>query len=186
MAEIEILGSEALDIDLRDYPVEVTRATVRALNRAIKSSQSVMTKEIAGDTGLKQKAVRAAMSLSEATALWPEAKLGATMKRIPLMQFHAKGPRPSRGRGKGVTWRLRGGKSRAANAFIATMKSGHEGVFKRVGKARLGITELHGPSIGIVFKKFRPLGLARALEVFQKNFDHELEFAKGRADAGTD
>lgn len=186
MAEIEVLGSEAIEIDLRDYPAKVTRATVRALNRSIKSGQSVMTKEIAGDTGLKQKDVRNAMSLREATASRPEASLGATMKRLLLMKFNAKGPRPSRGRGKGVTYRLKGGQGRVENAFIATMKSGHEGVFKRVGKKRLGITELHGPSIGQVFKKFRPVGLARALEVFQKNFDHELQFTKGGAGAGTD
>lgn len=179
-----MLGSEAIQIDLRDYSLKVHRATVRALNRAIKSGQSVMVKAIAGDTGLKQKDVREAISLREATLFKPEASLGATLKRIKLMQFGAKGPQPSRGRGHGVTYRLKGGRGRVENAFIATMQSGHVGVFKRAGTARLGITELKGPSIGQVFSKFRPTGVSRALEVFQKNFDHELQFVKGGADAG--
>lgn len=205
MAEIEVLGSEAIEIDLRDYPAKVTRATVRALNRSIKSGQSVMTKEIAGDTGLKQKDVREALSLREATASRPEASLGATVKRLKLIKFGAKGQTPSRGRGRGVTYRLKGGKGRVETAFIATMKSGHTGVFRRVGAIvkgaagptasgrrshgawsnNLPIIELQGPSIGQVFRKFRPAGLARALEVFQKNFDHELEFVKsaGQVDA---
>jgi len=125
--------------------------------------------------------------MREASASRPEASLGASIKRIPLMKFNAKGPVPSRGRGRGVTYRLRGGRGRVENAFIATMKSGHVGVFRRAGKARLGIVELFGPSLGQVFKKFRPAGLARAWEVFQKNFDHELDFVKGGVpDAGTD
>ena len=33
------------------------------------------------------------------------------------------------------------------SAFIAVMPSGHEGIFKRVGKARLPIRELLGPSV---------------------------------------
>lgn len=203
MAEIEVLGSEAIEIDLRDYPAKVTRATVRALNRSINSGRTVMTREIGGDTGLKQKDVREALSIQEATAGRPEASLGATVKRIKLIKFGAKGPTPSRGRGRGVTYRLRGGKGRVEDAFIATMKSGHTGVFRRVGSVAHGaagpsasgrkssgawsnnlpIIELRGPSIGHVFRKFRPLALARALEVFEKNFDHELAFVKGAVDA---
>lgn len=187
MATVEIEGAEAIAIDLRDYPSKVTKALVRALNRSINSGRTVMVREMAGDTGLKSKDIRDALTMREASASRPEASLGATIKRIPLMKFNAKGPVPSRGRGRGVTYRLRGGRGRVENAFIATMQSGHTGVFRRVGKARLGIIELLGPSLGQVFKKFRPAGLARAYEVFQKNFDHELNFVKGGApDAGTD
>lgn len=38
------------------------------------------------------------------------------------------------------------------SAFIATMKSGHEGVFKRVGKARLPIKELFTTRLSDVFR----------------------------------
>ena len=53
----------------------------------------------------------------------------------------------------------------------------------------LPMTQLFGPSIGHVFSKFRPQGVARALEVFDKNFDHELEFLNsqsGGTNAGAD
>ncbi len=197
-AGIEVLGRDAIVIDLGDYPAKSNRAMVRALNRAIKSGQSVMTKAIAGDTGLKQKDVRDAMSLREATSSRPEASLGLKLERgkqparMPVMDFRAKQTK------NGVTYRLPGSKGRLENAFIATMKSGHEGVFERTPgkfmtfqkptwkKKRQAIHEKFGPSIGQVFTKFRPAGLARALEVFQKNFDHELEFVKGGAGAGTD
>lgn len=188
MATIEVQGDEAIEIDLRDMPAKVTRATVRALNRAIHSARTVMVRAMAGDTGLKSKDVRDAVVVREAFATRPEVSLAASRKRLMLIKFGAKGPVPSRGRGRGVTYRLRGGSGRVENAFIATMTSGHTGVFRRAGTQRLGIIELKGPSLGRVFAKFRPQGLARALEVFQKNFDHELACAKtaGGADAGAD
>jgi hypothetical protein len=43
----------------------------------------------------------------------------------------------------GVTVRMRGSYK---HAFIAGMKSGHEGVFRRVGEERLPIRELFGPN----------------------------------------
>ncbi len=39
------------------------------------------------------------------------------------------------------------------HAFIATLKSGHRGVFKRLGKSRLPICELQGVSIQKIFLK---------------------------------
>jgi hypothetical protein len=176
---VETSGSDAIAIDLRDYPAKVTRATVRALNRAIASGRTVMVREIARDTGLRSKDVRDAMVMREASAARPEARLAARLKRIPLIDFRARGPEPSRGRGKGVTYRLSGGRGRIESAFIATMKSGHRGVFRRKGKERLGIIELYGPSLGQVFRKYRAQGMARAQEMFEKNFDHELGFVKG-------
>lgn len=194
--EITVQGDAEIIADFAAKPQVVTKAIVRALNRSINSGRTVMVRAIAGDTGLKQADVRAALRMSEASFSRPEASLGASLKRIPLIKFGARGPRPSRGKGGGVTYRLKGGRGRISNAFIARMASSHEGVFVRVpgGKRRgppphrsqLPIVELFGPSLGQVFKKHRPEGLARIREAFDKNFSHELGFAKAQADAGTD
>lgn len=187
MASVEIIGADVVDLDLAGQSAKVQRAFVRAANRSIGSGRTAMTRLMAGDTGLKQKNIRESMVLQEATASRPEASLTAKLKRIPLIDFRARGPEPSRGKGRGVTYRLPGGKGRVENAFIATMSSGHKGVFRRKGATRLGIVELKGPSLGQVFSKFRPQGVARVLEVFDKNFDHEMDFAQsGGADAGAD
>ncbi len=204
MANIEVHGVEAIVIDLEQFPARVLKATVRAINRAIASGRSLMVKEMSADTGLKQKDVREAIVLKQASASNPVGSIAASMKRIPLIKFNAKGPRPSRGRGRGVTYRLPGGKGRLEHAFFAVMSSGHEGIFERTPgkymkgtrdnfvvattrgrKGRQAIHEKYGPSLGQVFKKFRPAGLAQAQAVFEKNFDHELEFASspGQVDA---
>lgn len=155
------------------------RAISRALNRSIASGRTFMAREIAKDMGLKVSTVRDRIRLVEARPGQESARLEASLKRIPLIDFGARGPEPSRGRGKGVTARTRA--KRYPNAFIATMHSGHRGVFRRVVTKRLPIVELFERSIGYVFNKFKPAGMRRAVEQLQKNLQHEFRFAlRGR------
>lgn len=185
MISITVEGDQAIVADFTDAPRRVTIASVRALNRAIASGRTVMVREIARDTGLRSMDVRNALPLREATFNNPSAQFGAKLKRIPLIEFNARGPEPSRGRGRGVSYRLAGGRGRHPNAFIATMATRHRGVFVRIGKARLSIRELFGPSLGRVFRKYRPLGLARVREAFEQNFKHELEFVRSEGAGGS-
>lgn len=194
MATVEILGAAIIDRDLEGMPAKVQRAFVRAAKRSIDSGRSVMVKLIAGDTGLKQKDVRDSVAMSYPTLSDPVASMRAKTKRLPLIDFKA------RQTGRGVSYRNPGGgRNSVPSAFIATTRqqstgdarpdlagSGgeHLGVFKRTSKKRLPIKQLYGPSIGQVFSKFRPQGVERALEVFDANFDHELEFLNSQ-DSGS-
>jgi hypothetical protein len=123
--EITLIGDKAVDAALRDYPKKATRAIVRAMNRALTSGRTLLVQRIAADTGLKSGDIKKAMTVREASSQSLEARLGLGLKRIPLISFNARGPEPSRGRGRGVSYRLTGGSGRIPNAFIATMKSGH-------------------------------------------------------------
>lgn len=161
---------------LRAYPEKATRALVRALNRGINSGRTFMVQKIAADMGMKSKDVRDALPMKEATATRLEARLAASLKKIPVIDLQARGPEPSRGRGRGVSYRLNGSRERIADAFIATMPTGHRGVFGRDGRKRLGIHEKRGPSIGHVFSKYQAQGIARAQEMMAKNLQHELSF----------
>lgn len=175
MLGVEIEGSDQAIVAIQQYPERTTRAMVRAMNRGIASGQTLMASLIAKDLGLKVSDVKTAMPVTPATFGRPIARFGASLKRIPLIKFGARGPEPSRGRGTGVRYRMAGGRGHIPSAFIATMRSGHRGVFKRAGPARLPINELHGPSLGHVFRKFRPQGVARVQEMFEKNFAHEMK-----------
>jgi hypothetical protein len=185
MVNIEVQGDEAIVADFKDYPRRTDLAMLRAINRALSSARTVMVREIAGDTRLKSGDVRAALPLQEATGNRPVGRLAASLKRIPLIKFGARGPEPSRGKGRGVSYALGRSRGRVESAFVATMKSGHRGVFARAGKKRLPVHELHGPSLGHVFRKHRSKGIARAQEVFEKTFDHEMKF-RASADVGAD
>jgi hypothetical protein len=171
--QLTIEGDGAIVAAFDAYPARTSRAMVRSLNRAIKSGSTLMVRAIAQDTGLRSTDVRKALPITEATISRPVAQLAASLKRIPLIQWKARQTR------RGVSYRLKGGQGRHPHAFLATMKSGHEGVFARRGRARLEIDEQFGPSLGLVFRKYRPEGEARVVEMFRTNLDHELARAAG-------
>lgn len=156
----------------------IATGTARALNKTATSERAALSSAIAKDIGLKVGTVRAAIAVEKASPGNLVARVTAKGKSIPLIEFSANGPVPSRGRGRGVSYRIGSqGRKRIPNAFIATMASGHRGVFVRRGKARLPISEKFGPSIAKVFERFKALGTARRTEVLEKNVQHEVSYA---------
>ncbi len=147
-----------------------------------------MVSVIAGDIGVKSSVVKDRIRVELATPERLRARLYANAKRIPLIELGAKGPEPSRGRGRGVSVKGQGGGRRTiANAFIATMRSGHRGVFERAAgasgrrgapphRSQLPIRELFGPSIWKVFTKYEHVGLERGREALIKNLQSEFRF----------
>ncbi len=169
-----------------------TQAIPRALNRAIVSARTVMVPAIAADMGLKSADVKDRIRTENATADVHVARLHARVQRIPLIEFKATGPQPSRGRGRGVSYRIGSrGRGRLEHAFIATMRSGHRGVFRRVGAGdrrsqgawskNLPVVQLQGPSIARVFTRHKDVGLARGREALVKNLQSEIRFALRRS-----
>lgn len=173
------------------------KAVARALNRAGTSARALMGTLVAKDVGIKTGAARDQIKIDRATDTRHVVRLSITGKRIPLIEFRAKGPEPSRGRGRGVTAKLPGGAGRYPHAFIATVGTGrHRGVFVRVGAStrvgtgawgkNLPIKELRGPSLPKVFEKFTPEGLARGQASLVTNLRSELRFALGGGSASAD
>lgn len=182
------LRTEDAEKALRKLKAKANPSCARALNRAIVSARTVMTTEIARDMGMKAADVKAAMTVTEATPTSLSARLAASGKRIPLIKLGAKGPQPSRGRGRGVS--VKG--KRYPNAFLATVGGQHRGVFTRVGSSsrksagawspNLPIAELKGASIGHVFEKYLPIGIARGEEALKKNLESEFRYAAQAAE----
>jgi len=180
--DITITGTPAIIEDFDAYPSKAQKVIVRALNRGIVAARTQIVRDVASDSGMKVGDVRKAISQRNATTASPKARLGAGLGRLPLIRFNARGPEPSHGRGRGVSYRIgTGSRGRVETAFIATMKSGHRGVFRRVGTKRLGIIELQGPSLGQVFAKYRAAALARGEAMFMTTLERELDYQKGRA-----
>lgn len=171
----------------------------RALNRSMVWVHTRTVRAVAADLGVPQRRIDDRILLSPATPGRLTAVINVTGRRIPLVEFGA------RETARGVTYRIGGqGRSLADRAFIATMKSGHRGVFRRltaagplpkVGKraerqraarlmvGRLPIYELFGPSVPRVAVETRIHDRVReaAATVFPKNLEHEMNFARGGA-----
>jgi hypothetical protein len=158
-------------------------AIARAINKSADSGKVVLVREMSRDVGTKVSDMREQVTISPARPERLSAQIIATGARIPLIDFQAKGPYPSRGRGKGVTYRIGSARKTLAHAFIARMSSGHKGVFERTpGKfmrtrpRRQAIHEKFGPSLPRVFRKFIPVATARVQEQLPKNISAELRF----------
>lgn len=169
-------------------------AIVRALNRAGVTTRAVMAREIVKELGaVKVGDVKERIHIEKAVRATMRVRLSLSGKRIPLIDFGATGPRPSRGRGRGVTSRLRGGTRSLPDAFIAQVGIGaHVGVFTRDprrGASRrkskgawsknLPISQLFGPSLPRVFGKVSPAGLEAGAASLVTNLRSELRFALG-------
>ena len=100
-------------------------------------------------------------------------KVRSSYGPTPLADFGARQTK------RGVTVVIRKGGSRTLipGAFLATMKSGHVGVFTRVGKARLPIQERFGPKISNAFKDAAPAIAERGRAVFFATFERLLRRA---------
>jgi hypothetical protein len=166
-----------IDALRQKFPYAIKRAVTKAAN----SGRVEMSRQIAADTGLPVRRIRDEIRITIVGQFG--AQLEITGRRLPLIDFGARGPEPSRGKGRGVSYRLRGGRGRLPNAFIATMPSGHRGVFVRRGAPRLPIVELKGPSLVHVFTKFIPAGQERAQAALVTNIKHEVAFALSRRSA---
>lgn len=159
-------------------------AVARGLNRTGASERTAMARAVSQDMGIKVGAARDAIKVEKANAANLSCRVVARGKPLPLIDFKARGPLPSRGRGRGVSYVMQGQRKTIAKAFIAVVGSGgHKGVFLRKGKGRLPIRELYGASIAHVFGNLIPVGEARRADVLQKNVAHEIEFELSRLKA---
>jgi hypothetical protein len=189
MANIEIRASlhdaEALR-GLEELGRAGRTGIARALKRTGISERAQLARDVGKDTGLGVARVKDEIS-TRVNVDGGTVTLTTAGVRIPLIEFQARGPRPSRGRkGSRVTAIRFGQRVGYPGAFIATVfgalpsgvtSSGHEGVFRRLGQKRLPIKQLYGPSIATVFGKHLPAAVSRGVEVLGKNLQHELQFA---------
>lgn len=191
MSRVDIqLDIRELQKDLEQMAARAPAIVARSLNRAGVSGRTAITKAVVADTGLMTKYVTREIGLEKATQASHKVAVTIKGRRIPLIAFSARGPEPSRGRGRGVSYRLPTGRGRIGDAFIATMKSGHRGVYRRKpGASRRGpkatrpllpIMELRGPSLPHVFEKKLGVFHGAAQESLVKNLRSEISFARSK------
>jgi hypothetical protein len=153
-----------LDIDgalrkLGATRIGTTEAITRALNKTAITARADAARNIRdAGYGIKVSSVKGAISIRRANNQDLKAIVTATGNPIPLINYGA------RQTSKGVSVNVKNGRKVIAHAFIATMASGHKGVFARLGKTHkkvmrrgksywsgLPIDELFGPSIPTAF-----------------------------------
>lgn len=146
---------------VKRYP----RAAAAGINRAAQGAFTHAVRAIQEDVGTSaQKTIRRNLTVKNATAEKPEARLigfSAKKDRIPIYELKPAPRSVTRRRPEGGV-RYGAAKKLLPGSFIARMKSGHVGVFKRLEKTRTPLDELHGPSVALVFSRKKITDKVRA------------------------
>ena len=113
--------------DLRAKQRAIAQAALpRALNKVAAQVRTQAARELKARYGIGVRNARDRLYISRARSGNLIAKVIAEGKPFPLIAFRARDQRP-----RGVVVTIRGKQRRFPSAFIATMRSGHRGVFAR-------------------------------------------------------
>lgn len=172
----------------------IESAAVSALNRAATTVRAASSREIRAEYNLKSAAVRDQIVIHRARRGQVTASIVVSGQRIPLIDFGARQTRT----GVSVSVK-RGSRKLIPHAFLATMRSGHHGVFVRAGSTKplifrhgrgsriqshgsdLPIVELTSVSLPRAFlkRKIQAALQKLAAERFQIEFTRQLKFRSG-------
>jgi hypothetical protein len=159
-------------------PGAMSRIVPASLNRTAASLRTRAARAVAAQMGSRVGDARRQIRIERARRSWWSAIVMIEQAMIPLIVLEPV-QRPS-----GVTYRQ--GKTRAlrAGAFVQTMPSGHVGVFRRRGQARLPIKEQYERLLDILDTGFmRPLNEQAATQLAKNIASRvrwQLEKARGR------
>ncbi len=156
----------------------IPKAAAHALNRTAQQVQSAAVKEIARETGLKQKDVREAMSRARATWGRLVAAVIATGRAVNLIRFTRQTRAGARKAG-GVSANAWGRRRLYRGTFIANQG---RTVFVRESDARLPIKPVHGPSVPREMVREKVSRLLRTVidTNWPKNFRDDLRYYLNR------
>lgn len=180
-ARVSIRGDRSKGI-----PKIMAMAATRALKRAAVSARAELSRGLNKETGVRVKVIKPRLTMKLPSPDDLEAIVRVSGRRIPAIEYRAK-QTPT-----GVIFGTGSSRALLKGAFIATMKSGHRGVYSRQrpsrsrkGKPRsspgLPIFERFGVPLSIVALRTDILKSALAVgeASFQKNFEHELKRGLG-------
>lgn len=191
--EISAAGFPDLQGRLAQLGADMPKVMARALNRTIANVRAASVRALVTETGLPLARVRKSVEIERATWNNLVARQFVTGKRITLADFGA------REVNKGVAYKLPTHHGFIPGAFLATMKSGHVGVFKReplpsvkrspgAWSLNLPIKVRRGPSLPFVLRNKGVLNpiLAQANALLEKNLTHEIDFLVSQRTAASD
>jgi hypothetical protein len=167
---------------LKKYPRQMLQHIAESMNRAVNTMNTEVRRGIAKRYNLTQGQIKGHTSVHKAIArkLTASVVVSDSEKRAWHLYDFKVNPRTPNQRLRrllrvGV---LRGGRMvELQHAFVARMKSGHEGVFEREpGAGRLKIKELFSPTPAIMASQsvIAEEVEAKGYETFEKRIDHAL------------
>jgi hypothetical protein len=177
---------KGITASMAKYVGEQQKAVIRALNKTATQARTAASQEVRGvGYNIKASAIKKSFTINRASRGNLVVVLKATGRQIPLINYGARQTK------SGVSFSVKNGRKVLKHAFIATMQSGHLGVFERTGKQHkkvvrngkalrtgLPIRELFGPSIpqSLANEAVEKALMAKIRQKFPQILKHELAF----------
>ena len=143
---------------LRGFPKEIAPAMMQSLNKTMARTHTYVAKEMGRekDNPFTAKEMKGRMQRFKATRLYLNAALWVKGGKGSKKSIYKGSTKAVTATPAGVKYKPRTGPAKVIpHTFIATMKSGHKGVFKRRGDARLKIDEMWMASVRQMFNRKR-------------------------------
>jgi hypothetical protein len=188
MFKVDLTDLTKLATELKvGFPQLTNRAVSSTLNKLAGQAKTKASSTIRETYNVKAGDLSKSLIVEKATPSNQTASIvGRGKAGIPLLLFGGRWTRPAKGkRGKikgstiGASVEVKRSQRKIIpETFIAQMKSGHQGIFKRASKKRLPIKELFGPQpallLGLpnVVESVRELIRDKAIEIFRHEFDY--------------
>ena len=171
LSQVAALANRLALLDSQRRKVAISRGLLKVGKQGATAAKSEISRIYNVKAGVVAQRIR--VVAGEKKVEIKAARRNARSNRIPLMDFGAKEKN-----GQGVTFSVvKGRKQRLRHAFVATMKSGHEGVYqkkKNTGKLSeaLGIDVTHM----MVGKRVLPIVISKINAKMSLVIAHELHW----------
>ncbi len=172
MVQVSLIVSPNLSdvvLSIQATEPQIKRAAVRALNKVSRWLRSQVSRQVADELNIKVGIVRNSLSLIRASRGSVNAGIGMSRRHgvINAMNLGA-----ARQNSRGV----RVGRRQYDHAFLATMPTGHRGIFRRTSDDRLPIREVQIVITGRMATVMEHLSDGPVLQQFDKVFQRELNY----------
>jgi hypothetical protein len=162
----------------------IQKATRSAINRATQRAKTETGRKVREKYVIKQGDAVKTLSVRPAGGGSLKAEMTSKGSTIPLINFNTAPKKRNKNPPRVLKAAVFRGKARKPipGAFVATMSSGHTGVFKREGKKRLPIRELRGPAVPSMVGNEEVMEHVQNVygEEMGKRLPHELDRLLGR------
>ncbi|WP_168464788.1 phage tail protein [Wolbachia endosymbiont of Ctenocephalides felis wCfeT] len=153
--------------DVNASKAKVESAAMKALNKTALWLKVQASKEISQEKQIKQSLIRKRLRIIKASKSSVNALVKASLYGIKVGKL---------GSMRQTMIGAKVGSRMFQGAFIATMKSGHTGIFKRRGRTSLPIDEILLPLEPEASKIIKELVTQEVEKVFEKFFHRELNY----------
>lgn len=154
---------------LRVEENKIRTAALRATNKMLRWTRPTISRTVAQDINIKVGLVRHSLKTVPARKTNLEAHIGLPRKSGVIKAIDLGRARQTQ---QGVTT----GKRKWDKAFIGTMPTGHEGIYKRKGKSRLPIREMQLVLTGRLADAMENVATGEGPRQFKKLFERELKY----------